>query len=229
MTGWSHHEKVIIMPKQTFLNLPEDKRLWILDCAVDEFAEHGYSSASISRIVAAAKIAKGSFYQYFEDKEDLYGYVIDRTLVAHKIRVSDEESVKLTGITLTEFLRVLLKRLIREFTAKPKLLKISLDFARTQYDPVQKRISGKYQYISDNYFQNFIISEKSRNEIDAKVDDDILSLMLFGATNEIMKLILSKGHAALSDEYIDNWVDRLEYILTNGIFKNTAHENREKG
>lgn len=65
------------MPKQTFFNLPDDKRENLINIAITEFAENDYQSASISRIVAEAGIAKGSFYQYFENKEDLYSYLLD--------------------------------------------------------------------------------------------------------------------------------------------------------
>ncbi len=65
------------MPKQTFFNLPEDKRNVILDLAIEEFSENDYKNASISHIVNRAGIAKGSFYQYFENKKDLYLYLID--------------------------------------------------------------------------------------------------------------------------------------------------------
>ena len=64
------------MPNQTFFNLPAEKREQILQVTIDEFAENDYDSASISRIVARAGIAKGSFYQYFTDKEDLYAYLL---------------------------------------------------------------------------------------------------------------------------------------------------------
>lgn len=65
------------IPTQTFFNLPEAKRQALISIAIDEFAEHDFQNASISRIVAKAGIAKGSLYQYFADKEDLYLYLID--------------------------------------------------------------------------------------------------------------------------------------------------------
>ena len=65
------------MPNPTFFNLPDAKRQGIVDCAIAEFAANDYDSASISNIVKQAKIAKGSFYQYFEDKKDLYLYLVD--------------------------------------------------------------------------------------------------------------------------------------------------------
>ncbi|MEM7578547.1 MAG: TetR/AcrR family transcriptional regulator, partial [Cyanobacteria bacterium P01_A01_bin.80] len=44
------------------------KRQNITNAAITEFNNHSYESASISAIVNRAKIAKGSFYQYFKDK-----------------------------------------------------------------------------------------------------------------------------------------------------------------
>src|SRR5512145_519809 len=65
------------MPKQTFLNLPEEKRQAVIDAAMDEFADYGFEASSINRIVANSGISKGSFYQYFEDKMDVFRYLMD--------------------------------------------------------------------------------------------------------------------------------------------------------
>lgn len=65
------------MPSGTFKNLPEEKRDHIMQIALQEFAEHTYHAASISRIVRKADIAKGSFYQYFEDKKAFYRYLVE--------------------------------------------------------------------------------------------------------------------------------------------------------
>ncbi len=65
------------MPKKTFFNLPDQKRSRFLLIAIEEFARNPYDVASISNIVREAGIAKGSFYQYFEDKQDLYHYLVE--------------------------------------------------------------------------------------------------------------------------------------------------------
>ena len=65
------------LPKDTFFNLPSEKRDRIVDLALDEFALYDYRAASLTRIVENAGIAKGSMYQYFEDKKDLYLYVVN--------------------------------------------------------------------------------------------------------------------------------------------------------
>ena len=61
--------------KQTFLNLPEEKRRRITDVAVKEFSSKGYEGASINSMIDRLQIAKGSIFQYFGDKSGLFMYV----------------------------------------------------------------------------------------------------------------------------------------------------------
>lgn len=64
------------MPTSTFFNLPEDKKNKILKAANKEFERVPIEQVSIKNIVESAEIARGSFYQYFEDKEDLFQYIM---------------------------------------------------------------------------------------------------------------------------------------------------------
>ncbi|GAA3016270.1 TetR family transcriptional regulator [Tetragenococcus solitarius] len=62
------------MPSETFFNLPEKKQKRILEAAKKEFSQSALKDASIANIVKDAEISRGSFYQYFDDIEDLYLY-----------------------------------------------------------------------------------------------------------------------------------------------------------
>lgn len=64
------------MPKKTFFNLPIDKKQKIIDAAYDLFIENDYKDVNIRSIAKKAGISIGSFYQYFDDKDDLYLYLI---------------------------------------------------------------------------------------------------------------------------------------------------------
>ena len=61
----------------TFHNLPFNKQERILDGALIEFAEKGYARASLNSLVARLGIAKGSIFQYFQDKAGLFSHVFD--------------------------------------------------------------------------------------------------------------------------------------------------------
>lgn len=65
------------MPTDTFFRLPAEKRARILDSAWSEFTAVPYAEASINRIVQTSHIPRGSFYQYFKDKNDLFLTLID--------------------------------------------------------------------------------------------------------------------------------------------------------
>ena len=62
------------MPSDTFFNLPKEKQRRILEAAKKEFSRASLNEASIANVIKDAEIPRGSFYQYFENKEDLYYY-----------------------------------------------------------------------------------------------------------------------------------------------------------
>lgn len=68
----------------------ENQRERLLNGVVSAVAEHGYNATTITRITAAAKISRRTFYEYFEDKEDCFlaaygmieAHVLDSMLAA---------------------------------------------------------------------------------------------------------------------------------------------------
>ena len=54
------------------------KREQILDGAKRVFMEQGFEAASMNDITRAAGVSKGTIYVYFENKEDLFGDMIER-------------------------------------------------------------------------------------------------------------------------------------------------------
>ena len=65
------------MCTETFLRLPEEKRRRFLDAAWEEFSKARFTDVSINQIVRRAGIPRGSFYQYFSDKEALFAYLLE--------------------------------------------------------------------------------------------------------------------------------------------------------
>ena len=55
-----------------------ERRSAIMDCAEDIFLEEGFQAASMSAIAARLGGSKGTLYNYFESKEELYAAVIER-------------------------------------------------------------------------------------------------------------------------------------------------------
>jgi AcrR family transcriptional regulator len=67
-------------PRPRFLKLAREKQRTILEAAAEEFAARGFDGASFNKIIDRAGISKGAAYYYFDDKEDLYATVFERTM-----------------------------------------------------------------------------------------------------------------------------------------------------
>ena len=54
----------------------EKVRRRLLETAATSFARHGFDAANIDQIAVAAGVAKGTVYNYFQSKEQLFGAVL---------------------------------------------------------------------------------------------------------------------------------------------------------
>lgn len=206
------------MPKQTFYNLPEAKREHILAVAVAEFAQKGYKGASISHMVAAAGIAKGSFYQYFADLDDLYGYIVCEKIGERKLQVFAEQKPQLETLSLTEFLRVAFKQQVIWFMKEPQLLKIGVDFLRLAGEPIFQKLMEQYEEMRSTYFLPYIQFEVEQGELDPAVNANLLNFMLISLGQYLLFRYSGDELAGINPDMIDEIVDDLEYILINGIY-----------
>ncbi|NWH10030.1 TetR/AcrR family transcriptional regulator [Acholeplasma laidlawii] len=62
------------MPTQTFNNLKTPKKEKLIEAITDELSRATYDNINIQNIIKDASIPRGSFYQYFKDKDDMYQY-----------------------------------------------------------------------------------------------------------------------------------------------------------
>lgn len=84
------------MPKETYFHLKEEKREKIEKALEKEFARVSFEKASISNIIEEAQIPRGSFYQYFEDKEDAIRYIVQKYIML-EYKMIYETLVKTNG------------------------------------------------------------------------------------------------------------------------------------
>lgn len=100
------------MPTQTFFNLPKEKRKVLIDAAFKEFSRASLADASIANIIKEACIPRGSFYQYFEDKADIFFYILEeynkhnREKVLLLLKENDGDIF----IAFNEFFKMMLER-----------------------------------------------------------------------------------------------------------------------
>ena len=93
------------MVHQTFYRLPEDKKERLLAAAHREFTKLEYEKTSINRILAKANIPKGSFYQYFDDKSDLF-YICIYSVYEKIISSRSQNNESLLGAGLLRMMQL---------------------------------------------------------------------------------------------------------------------------
>jgi AcrR family transcriptional regulator len=105
------------MPKDTWRNLPEDKRRSITQAAMAEFGARGFSSGSLNVIAREAGIAKGSLFQYFEDKLDFFATVTEA--MATGVEAAAIEGIDLEAGRYFDSIRTLVANWLRYYRAHP--------------------------------------------------------------------------------------------------------------
>ncbi len=65
------------MPTSTYFRLPEEKRERLIGACWAEMTRVRFADMSVNRIISQAQIPRGSFYQYFSDKEDMIRYLLE--------------------------------------------------------------------------------------------------------------------------------------------------------
>ena len=104
------------MVKQTFLNLSVEKQNKILTAAKEEFARASLKDASVANIIKKAGIPRGSFYQYFNDLEGIFYYLLEEHSKDVKKRLVDN-LVKYKGDVTKSFIdlyQYILKKISKE-------------------------------------------------------------------------------------------------------------------
>ena len=67
------------MPSQTFNNLSDEKKQRIFKAIYLELVRVPFPEMSINKIIKNADIPRGSFYQYFENKDDAFDYFVNES------------------------------------------------------------------------------------------------------------------------------------------------------
>ena len=86
------------MPKPTFFNLTLTKQSQIVDATVSLISAGPISDITVSDIVKASKIPRGSFYQYFDDLQDVMKYIYE--VFIERFETYKMEQVKSHAYTL---------------------------------------------------------------------------------------------------------------------------------
>ena len=203
------------MPKQTFFNLSDSKKNRIIRAALEEFASHSYLKSSVNSIVDKSQISKGSFYQYFENKKDLYKYILDQ---ASELKMKFLAQ-KLSDYQNLEFFELLRKLFIAGIQFKkeyPMFSKIGDRLLSGNNESLREEIYTEARPRSNKFFEKILEDAQKRGEVDSEIDIKFTAHMLTDFSITIINYFF-KNHDSDNIEEIMTYVDKMLYVMKNGI------------
>ncbi len=197
-------------------NLDSEKRIKIINSAMEEFSKNSYDKASTNRIVENAGISKGSLFNYFQSKEKLYNYleIFSIKELANEIgkKVNWEEPDILKRIKEIALIK------LEVFSKHPYLLGF---FKRINANKSMEELKAIYEKYVPNiyekvYYKNIDFS-LFKEDIQVKEVMNILIWTFEKMGENYLKRI--KSGERVNTEEISDELDRYIEVLRKGFFK----------
>jgi AcrR family transcriptional regulator len=189
-----------------------ERRQQILNHARDVFAKRGYHAAKIDDIVAAAGVARGTFYLYFEDKRGIFEEIVDRVLarIGMTIQTVDPHD---PNRTVADQIRENIRRIVGILLEDRATTKIFLSDA-VGVDPLFDR---KLQSFYDELATLLQTSLEDGQSLGIVVPGDaqLYSYLTLGALKELLYQVVLRGW----EQPIDRLVDETFAFLRDGYLR----------
>ncbi len=135
----------------------EKRKQLILDCAKKLFAKQGFYRTQISDIVREINIARGTVYQYFANKEEIFICLLEDTYSKWEKAIYDAvELINLKTITPVEYFRLRIKTTLDFLLADPDICEIvmSMGFGLPEgLEKATRKLEEKIRDIALNDFK----------------------------------------------------------------------------
>ncbi len=174
------------MPKETFYNLKADKQEKIIGVLKETFKNKSIFEANVKEIVEKLQIARGSFYQYFENLEDAYFMILDlETVDVHRL-----------------FMKILRENSFQLF---PSLEKYGEDLSQELFLEENYSIyKNRYLYWTPDLEKGWQAYKKSQEDLKKQTD----KLEKDFADKEEIQFIKAVVHNLIQRTYLNGWTQK---------------------
>jgi len=176
-----------------------ERRQQILNVARDVFAKRGYHTAKIEDIVAAAGVARGTFYLYFDDKRAIFEEIVDRTIARLGMSIVrvDVDATR----SVADQVRDQIRRIMRILLEDRGTTKILLSDALGVDPAFDRKLLSFYDEMSTQLESS--LSDGQALGIVRKGDVKLMSWLTMGALKEAMFQIVQRGAEYDEDKLVE--------------------------
>ncbi len=208
------------MPSETWWNLEERKRLAIIQASITEFAQSNYAQASLSQIVKEVGIAKGSMYQYFADKEELYLYIVQ--LASDHMMAELQQRIPLAVFATGDLFKILREyfaitvTVAQEYPYESALIQRAFQDSGPQLVKVQAIGTSIQRAFVVDLVNTAIANKSVRDDIDPEVFVYLIQTILSTAGSYMVNL-LSVHNVSVESEDFRIFFDQIIAVLDQGM------------
>ena len=203
------------VPKQTFFNLPAHKREHLVEAIKQEFSRAPLYKASISNIVKLADIPRGSFYQYFEDKEDAFYYLLnEQSKAIHQHFFSLLE--KNNGDLYTAFIH-LFQFTLEEIENKNNIHYLKNAFINLNHE-VEDILTKVFSDHSNQDGYQLLYELTDKEKINLEHEEDFRHIMHIVTAVTFRNFVEKFAHNESIEQAVDHFTREM-HLLKKGIFK----------
>lgn len=189
-----------------FNNLKPEKQKQIINAAIKEFVRNGFEKASTNEIVKRANISKGSLFNYFNSKKDLYMYLIE---YSSKAIVNLNEEIDLSE---TDLFKRIERVALQKFYVQQKYPQAFEFLASTKQeesvevkDIIKQRLNPIYNQAINKLYKDIDYS-KFREGVDIEKAIEILNWTMFGVGEKGLKeLFTFDDIGRFGEKYLEEW------------------------
>jgi AcrR family transcriptional regulator len=177
-----------------------ERRQQILSVARDVFAKRGYHAAKIEDIVAAAGVARGTFYLYFEDKRAIFEEIVDRTIARlgmSIVRVDPHDQAR----SVADQVRENIRRVVRILLEDRATTKILLSDALGVDAAFDRKLLSFYDEMC-NLLEESLRDGQALGVV-RKGDVHLIAWLTMGALKEVMFQIVQRGAEYDEDKLVE--------------------------
>lgn len=153
----------------------KDKQKRIIEAAILEFSEKGFENANTNKIARNANISVGSLFKYFENKTDLFLYIVK---LAEAELESQIHSVLSMGKGFFETVGMILS-LIDEYSKTDKaLVRLYYEMTSIGQSSLVETVVSTLEKVAGSEYKTMIKDAQDRGEIRADVDPAVVAFIL---------------------------------------------------
>lgn len=195
----------------------EQRKELILKCSKKLFAKQGFYRTQISDIINEAKIARGTIYQYFENKEDIFVSLLETTYARWEQAISRAvASIDLKTITPVAYFRLRIKTTLEFLVADPDICSIVMSMGFGLPEDLEKATRKLQKKIEDIALNDFMLGIHN-NHIRKSINIEHAAEMIAGAAFRSAYYYQKKSKGAAQAD-IDKLTDELVNLFAPGIF-----------